>query len=120
MPLPNAFPLFVDPAMRDSGIVVFIGTVASGVVTKVDGLCTCGDFSSGVAAITFPACKRAISFNGSEDNGTATASDVHRLYITDIDAEAGTANLRTSLSTDGTDTEAPEDGTFTFALLISW
>lgn len=119
MPLPNGFPLFIDPAMKDCGIAVFIGTVASGVVTKVDGLCTCGDFSSGLAAITFPKCKRAIPLKANEDTGSATDASNTILDITDVSATAGTANLRGHDKNDGTD-QAPADGTFTFALLLSW
>lgn len=121
MPLPNAFPLFVDSYLRDSGIAVFEGTVASGVVTKVGGLCTCGDFSSGVAAVTFPKCKKAIALAASENTDSDTAGDNHSLVLVDINPTAGTANLRSrSLDATPSVTEAPADGTITFSLLLSW
>jgi hypothetical protein len=119
MPLPNGYPLLVDPAMRDAGIAVFIGTVATGVVTKVDGLCTCGDFTSGIAAATFPKCKRAIAFPATENTGSATVANMVLCEVRDIDANAGTCNIYSNDKNDGTD-QAPADGTFTFALLLSW
>lgn len=121
MPLPNAFPLFVDPYLRDCGIAVFEGTVSSGTVTKVGGLCTCGNFSSGVAAVTFPKCKKAIALSGTENTDSDTAGNNHDLVLVDINPTAGTANLR-SRSMDATPAvnEAPADGTFTFTLLLSW
>ena len=119
MPLPNGFPLFVDPYMKDGGIAVFVGTVATGAVTKVGGLCTCGNFSSGLAAITFPKCKKAVPLKANENTGAADDASNTGLQITDVDAGAGTANLRGAKRTDGTD-QAPADGTITFSLLLSW
>jgi predicted nucleic acid-binding Zn finger protein len=119
MPLPNGFPVLVDPYLRDAGIAVFVGTVSSGNVTKVGGLCTCGNFSSGLAAATFPKCQKAIALKANENTGSATDASNTILDITDIDAEAGTCNIRGHDKNDGTD-QAPADGTFTFALLLSW
>lgn len=121
MPLPNAFPLFVDPYLRDSGIAVFEGTVSSGTVTKVGGLCTCGNFTSGVAAVTFPKCKKAIALSGTENTDSDTAGNNHDLVLVDVNPTAGTANLR-ARSFDASDSvaEAPADGTITFTLLLSW
>jgi hypothetical protein len=119
MPLPNAFPLFIDGYLRDCGLAVFEGTVSSGSVTKVGGLCTCGDFSSGTAAITFPKCKKVVPLAANENTGSDTNASNTFLTITDVDANAGTANLRGFQADDGTD-QSPADGTITFALLLSW
>src|SRR5688572_25603675 len=116
MPLPNAFPLFVDPYLRDCGIAVFEGTSSSGTVTKVGGLCTCGDFTSGVAAVTFPRCKKVIPLNGQEHTGTTTEADANAMILTDIDAAAGTANRRVYDRDDAVDTGDPIDGTISVAL----
>lgn len=120
MPLPNAFPLFVDPYLRDCGVAVFEGTVSSGTVTKVGGLCTCGSFSSGVAAVTFPKCKKVIPLSAQEDAGTTTEANANDLVLTDINPEAGTANLRVYDRDDAGDTGNPLDGSFYFSLLLSW
>lgn len=120
MPLPNSFPLFVDSYLKDSGVAVFEGTVSSGTVTKVGGLCTCGNFTTGVAAVTFPKCKKVIPLNAQEHTGTTTEANANLLHLTDINATAGTANLRVYDIDDAGDVGNPQDGTFTFALLLSW
>jgi hypothetical protein len=119
MPLPNGFPLFVDPYLKDSGIAVFEGTAASGVVTKVGGLIVCGDFSTGVAAVTFPKCKKAQPLGGESDTDNASSTSRHRMKLTAIDAAAGTATLRSVDENNGA-TENPADGTFRFSMLLSW
>jgi hypothetical protein len=119
MPLPNGFPLLVDPDFRDGGIAVFRGTAASGVVSKVGGLCTCGDFSTGVASVTFPKCKKAMQLSGESNTDNASSTSRHRMKLTAIDAEAGTATLRSIDENNGA-TENPADGTIYFSLLLSW
>lgn len=119
MPLPNGFPLFVDPDLRDGGIAIWRGTVASGVVTKAGGLCTLADFSTGVAAVTFPKCKKAVQLFGRSNTDNSSATSRHEFEIVTIDANAGTASLRCSDKNNGT-TENPADGTIYFGLLLSW
>jgi hypothetical protein len=119
MPVPNGFPVFVDPEFRDGGFVVFRGTVASGVVTKVGGLCTCSDFSTGVASGTLPACQKAIQVGGESNTDNASSTSRHRIKLTAIDASAGTFTVRAIDENNGA-TENPADGSFYFALLCSW
>ena len=119
MPLPNGMPFFVDPYLRDSGLAFFEGTVASGVVTKVGGLCVCGDFSSGVAAVTFPKCKKAIPFPGLSNTDNASSTSRLRMELFTIDANAGTASLRSVDENNGA-TENPADGTIRFGIICSW
>jgi hypothetical protein len=119
MPLPNGFPLFVDPDLKDGGIAVWRGTVASGVVTKVGGLCTLGDFSTGVAAGTFPKCKKAVALFGESNTDSASSTSRHKIKLTTINPEAGTCVVRSVDENNGA-TENPADGTIYFGLLLSW
>lgn len=119
MPLPNGFPLFVDPDLKDGGIAVWRGTVASGVVTKAGGLCTLADFSTGVAAVTFPKCKKAVALFGDSNTDNSSSTSRHKMKLTAIDATAGTATLRSVDENNGA-TENPADGTIYFGLLLSW
>lgn len=119
MPLPNGFPLFVDPDFRDGGIAIWRGTVASGVVTKVGGLCTLADFSTGVAAVTFPKCKKAVFLFGESNTDNSSSTSRHRMKAVTIDATAGTASLRAIDENNGA-TENPADGTIYFGFLLSW
>lgn len=119
MPLPNGFPLLVDPYFKDGGVAVFVGTSASGTVTKVGGLCTCGNFSTGVASVTFPKCKKAVQVGGESNTDNSSSTSRHRMKLTAINAEAGTATLRSIDENNGA-TENPADGTIYFSLLLSW
>lgn len=121
MPFPQAFPGHVSEPFHDSTVLTFIGTVASGVVTKVKasaGL-TCGDFSTGVAPVTFPKCKYAIHLSANEDASGATPGSNHNLKTDTFVAGSGTCNLRSEATDDGV-VEAPADGTFTFAILVAF
>lgn len=121
MPFPNGFPIFSGVPISDGGFAWFVGTVSSGTVTKVAGDCTCGNFSSGVAAVTFPACQQAIPMSANENTDSDTPGDNHDLKLVDVSATAGTANLR-SRSFDATPAanEAPADGTISFCIALSW
>jgi hypothetical protein len=119
MPLPNGFPLLVDPDFRDGGIAVWRGTVASGVVTKLGGLCTLSDFTTGAATGTFPKCKKAVQVFGESNTDNASSTSRHKIKLTAIDAGAGTCTVRCVDENNGA-TENPADGTIYFGLLLSW
>ena len=121
MPFPQAFPARESEPFHDNTTLTFIGTVASGVVTKVKGPpgVTCGDFSSGVAPVVFPKCRYAVGGACTEDAGSATPGSNHWLRLDTIDEAAGTASLRSVAADDGT-VEAPSDGTFTFEVKVTY
>jgi hypothetical protein len=119
MPLPNGFPLFVDPDFRDGGIAVWRGTVASGAVTKAGGLCTLTDFTTGAGTGTMPKCKKAVQLFGESNTDNASSTSRHKIKLTDINATAGTFTVRCVDENNGA-TENPADGTIYFGLLLSW
>ena len=115
----QSFPLGVL-GIRNADLVVLEFTVASGVVTEVAFPVgwALADFSSGVAALTFPKhYNRMFPFEGQEDTDNANATSRHRLMTKTIDVAAGTASVRVDDGNDGT-TENPVDGTCRLAYLV--
>lgn len=115
----QSFPIGVL-GVRNADIAYLEFTVASSVVTAVRKPAgwTLGDFSSGVAALTFPK-HYAVFFplEGQENTDNASATSRHRLMTKTVDVVAGTASVRVEDNNDGT-TEAPVDGTFRLAYLV--
>lgn len=116
----GTFPLIGVMGVRNAEIAYLEYTVASGVVTavQVPSGWALGHFSSGVAALTFPATYRVFfPFEGQENTDNASATSRHRLMTKTVSLTAGTASVRCEDNNDGT-TENPVDGTFRLAYLV--
>jgi hypothetical protein len=95
-------------------------TSLSGVLTdvKVPPGWALADFSSGVAALTFPTDYDVFfPFEGQENTDNASATSRHRLVTKTIDVTLGTASVRAIDDNDAT-TENPVDGTFRLCYLV--
>lgn len=117
---PNAQPLRVLNGLPDAAIAYLEYTVSSGTVTAVSVPAgwALGNFSTGVAALTFPKYYSAVfPFEGQENTDNASATSRHQLETKTINLTAGTASVRCFDQNDGT-TENPVDGTFRLAYLV--
>lgn len=95
-------------------------TTLSGVLTdvRVPPDWALGDFTAGVAALTFPTHYDVFfPFVGQEDTDNASATSRHQLFTKTVNRAAGTASVRSSDDNDAT-TENPVDGTFTLCYLV--
>lgn len=116
----GCFPLVGVLGVRNAELAYLEYTVSSGTVTSVQvpSGWSLGNFSSGVAALTFPAHYRCFfPFEGQENTDNANATSRHRLMTKTVSLSAGTASVRCEDNNDGT-TENPVDGTFRLCYLV--
>lgn len=95
-------------------------TVASSTVTavKVPSGWSLGNFSSGIAALTFPKHYTVFyPFEGQENTTNASATSRHQLETKTVSTTLGTASVICVDQNDGT-VEAPVDGTFRLLYLV--
>lgn len=115
----NAQPLRIG-GVTNSTIEVLEYTVSSGVVTavRVPSGWSLADFSSGVAALTFPTHYDVFfPIDGHDDTDNASATSRHTLRTVTVSKSAGTASVRSEDANDGT-TENPADGTIQLAFIV--
>jgi len=122
MPIqPSAQPVHVADGLPNFTLVYLEYTVSSGNVTAVKQPrgWALGNFSSGVAALTFPKYfEQLFPFVGSEDTDNASATSRHQLLTKTVSLSAGTASVRCIDDNDGT-TENPVDGTIKLMFAVA-
>jgi len=106
--------------IRNAELLYLEYTVASGTVTAVtvpNGW-SLGNFSSGIAALTFPKhYNKFYPFEGQENTTNASATSRHQLETKTIVVASGTASVICVDQNDGT-VENPVDGTFRLAYVV--
>lgn len=111
----GAAPLFGAGALKNKNaeLVMLEFTTSSEAVTSVKGQngFTVGDFSTGVATLSFPPVYDSVCGIGVVNTDNATASSRQELLVNNVDEAAGTATLRVVDSGSGA-TEAIGDGTY--------
>lgn len=119
MPLDGAAPARGAGAIRSLTTVGIEFTAASEAVTVVSGKgqkgFTLGDFSTGVATLTFPKQLSFLAGVGHVNTDNATASSRQDLIINNVSYTNGTATVRCVDSGSGA-TEAIADGTYRLVL----
>lgn len=105
--------------LEGGAILLLEFTAASEVVTEVRGQTgwTIGDFSTGVATLSFPANFRSLTGIGVPNTDNATASSRQDLLVRAVDESAGTATLRVVDAGSGA-TEAIADGTYYLVMFV--
>lgn len=106
--------------LTNASLVYLEYTVSSGTVTAVKAPAgwSLGNFTTGVAALTFPTdLDFVFPFEGSDDTDNASATSRHRISTKTISTTAGTAVVRSLDDNDGT-TENPADGTIRLCYLV--
>jgi hypothetical protein len=102
-------------------VVAIEFTTTSEAVTVVSGKghedISLGDFSTGVATLTFPAHVKFLSAIADANTDNATASSRQDLLVRTVNYTAGTATVRCVDSASGA-TEAIADGTYRLTLLM--
>ncbi len=96
-------------------------TVLSGALTavKVPSGWSLADFSSGIAALTFPKHYTVFfPFEGQENTTNASATSRHQLQTKTVVVASGTASVISVDENDGT-VENPVDGTFRLLYLVA-
>ena len=117
---PNARPVTALGDIENPQFALLRYTVSSGTVTVVKAPAgwSLGNFSSGIAALTFPKhYAEMFPFTGQENTTNASATSRHKLETKTIDVAAGTASVVCTDDNDGT-VENPVDGTFRLLYLV--
>lgn len=117
----NSQPLSLLGDLPNGQVAVLRYTVSSGTVTLVKAPkgWSLGNFSSGIAALTFPKhYNEMFPFVGAENTTNASATSRHCFHTKTIDTAAGTASVLSVDDNDGT-VETPADGTFRLCYLVS-
>jgi hypothetical protein len=122
MPIgPSAQPAHVLDGLANFSFVYLEYTVLSGALTAVKQPkgWALGNFSSGVAALTFPAYfEQVFPFIGNENTDNASATSRHHLVAKTVNLALGTASVRCIDDNDGT-TENPVDGTIKLLFAVA-
>lgn len=117
---PSAQPLAILDGIANAELAYLEYTVASSVVTKVRAPkgWALADFSSGIAALTFPKHYTVFfPFVGNENTTNASATSRHYFETKTIVASLGTAVVNCVDENNGA-IEAPVDGTFRLLYLV--
>ena len=117
----DARPVWLLGDLENGQFAVLQYTVSSGTVTLVRAPAgwALGNFSSGIAALTFPKHYGVMfPFVGQENTTNASATSRHQFLTKTIDVAAGTASVLSVDDNDGT-TETPADGTFRLCYLVA-
>lgn len=118
MGLNGASPARGAGALRGGCYIVGLEfTTSSEAVTSVSGQTgfTVGDFTAGVAALTFPKHFRFLHGHGNDDDTVTTGAARQKLLLSAIDYAAGTAVLQ-CVDGDAGDDEAIADDTYRLIL----